>query len=124
MKKNNFKKGRLGEKVARLFLEKKGYVWMESNYSMKGGEIDLVMTNDDFLIFVEVKLKTGDDFGNPEEMINKNKIANIKRVAQLFLMEKTNLTKKYEKYRIDAVCIQTDKNKKVEEIRHYENIDG
>ena len=63
------------------------------------------MKNNDWLVFVEVKLKIGLQFGNPEEMINKNKINQVKRVAEGFLLLESPIAKKFNKYRIDAVCI-------------------
>ena len=117
----NYKKGREGEEIAREFLIKKGFNLIQSNYTNVLGEIDLIMVDKDILIFVEVKLKVGDRFGHPEEMINKNKLSRIKRIAEGFLVMEAE-AKKYEKYRIDAVCIVTDENKKVERITHYENV--
>ncbi|MDD4937393.1 MAG: YraN family protein [Candidatus Shapirobacteria bacterium] len=117
----NYKKGREGEEIAREYLIKKGFRLIESNYSNKLGEIDLIMVDKDILIFVEVKLKIGDRFGTPEEMINKYKLSRIKRIAEGFLvLEK--VANNYQKYRIDAVCIVLDGNKKVERINHYENV--
>jgi putative endonuclease len=117
----NYKKGREGEEIAREFLIKKGFRLIESNYTNKLGEIDLIMVDKDILIFVEVKLKVGDRFGHPEEMINKNKLSRIKRIAEGFLVMEAE-AKKYEKYRIDAVCIVMDENKKVERISYYDNV--
>lgn len=115
MKRFNYKKGRGGEKEARECLEKKGFELVEANYSCDIGEIDLIMTDDDWLVFVEVKYKADDRMGLPEEMIDKRKLAQVKRVANWYLMEKPEMRKKYEKYRVDAVCILG------EEIRHYVN---
>ncbi|MFA5749898.1 MAG: YraN family protein [Candidatus Shapirobacteria bacterium] len=120
-KRKNYKKGREGEEIAREFLIKKGFKLIESNYTNKVGEIDLIMTDKDVLVFIEVKLKVGDKFGTPEEMINKNKISRVRRVAEGFLVMES-VGKNYEKYRIDAVCIVLDENKKVERINYYENI--
>ena len=78
---------------------------IESNYSNNLGEIDLIMKDNDWLVFVEVKLKIGDRFGTPEEMINKNKISQVRRVAEGFLLLESPISKKFSKYRIDAVCI-------------------
>ena len=120
-KTQNYKKGREGEEIAREYLIKKGFRLIESNYSNKLGEIDLIMVDKDILIFIEVKMKIGDRFGTPEEMINKYKLSRIKRVAEGFLiLEK--IAKNYQKYRIDAVCIVLDQYKKVERINYYENV--
>lgn len=117
----NYKKGKEGEEIAREFLIKKGYKLIESNYTNNLGEIDLIMINKDILIFIEVKLKIGKKFGTPEEMINNHKLNRIRRIAEGFLiLEK--ISKNYQKYQIDAVCIVLDENKKLERINHYENV--
>ncbi len=116
-KKFNFIKGRQAEGEARVYLEKQGFKFISANYKNKIGEIDLIMSDNDWLVFVEVKYKSDDRMGIPEEMIDKNKIWQVKRVAESFLMERKKDLKKFEKYRIDAVCILG------KEIKHYENID-
>lgn len=114
-KKYNFSKGRKGEEMARNFLEEKGYELIVSNYENKIGEIDLIMRDKEWLVFVEVKYKYCDKLGLPEEMISPVKIAQIRRVAESYIfLEKPKL----EKYRIDAVCILG------EDIKHYINING
>ena len=118
----NYKKGKEGEEIAREFLTKKGFDLIESNYSNDLGEIDLVMSDKEWLVFVEVKLKIGDKFGTPEEMIGKGKLSQIKRVAELYLQSESPTTKKFKKFRIDAVCIVENFDKSVSRINHYENI--
>jgi len=118
----NYKKGKEGEEIAREFLIKKGFSLIESNYSNKLGENDLIMNDKDWLVFVEVKLKIGDKFGTPEEMINKNKLSRIKRIAEGFLVLEQEIAKKFNKYRIDAVCVVLDENKKVKRITYYDNV--
>jgi len=118
----NFKKGREGEEIAREFLIKKGFSLIESNYSNKLGEIDLIMSDKDWLVFVEVKLKIGDRFGTPEEMINKNKLSRIKRIAEGFLVLEPQIANKFKKYRIDAICIVLNENKKLQRINYYDNV--
>lgn len=121
-KKENYNKGKNGEEMARDLLVKKGYELVEMNYENKIGEIDLIIVDKDFLVFVEVKLKIGDKFGTPEEMINKRKLYKIKRVAESYLVLEKRKVKKFEKYRIDAVCIVLNEDEIVERITHYENI--
>lgn len=117
----NYKKGKDGEEIAREYLIKKGFRLIESNYANKLGEIDIIMSDKDWLVFVEVKLKIGKKYGNPEEMIGKNKLRQIRRVAEGFLiLEK--IAKKFFKYRIDAVCIVLNEDKTVERINYYENL--
>lgn len=116
MKKYNYKKGKGGEEIAKQFLTDKGFCLIEVNFEVDVGEIDLIMSDKDWLVFVEVKYKTDNRMGVPEEMINKRKLAQVKRVAQIYLMKNPEMRKVYKKYRIDAVCIEG------EEIRHYDNL--
>jgi putative endonuclease len=118
----NYKKGREGEEIAREFLKEKGFRLIESNYSNNLGEIDLIMSDKDWLVFVEVKLKIGDKYGTPEEMINKNKLAKVRRVSESFLVLEKETAKYFEKYRIDAVCIVLNEDKTVRSIKYYENL--
>ena len=101
---------------AKNYLEAKGFEWVESNYSNDIGEIDLIMIDKKWLVFVEVKYKTDDKFGLPEEMIGKKKLAKVKRVAEIYLMLNPDMRRKFAQQRIDGVCILGD------EIRHYPNI--
>jgi len=118
----NFQKGKAGETLAKNFLTKKGYQIVKSNFQNRFGEIDLVATKDKILVFIEVKLKIGEQFGLPEEMITPTKIRQIEQTAQVFLQQNSSLASQYPQYRIDAVCIVLDENQNVERIKHYENI--
>lgn len=132
MKQFNFTKGREGEEIARKYLEQKGYLWIESNHKNYLGEIDLIMikkqilkqVQDDVIgtiVFVEVKLKIGDRFGLPEEMINKGKIARVKRIAEAYLVLKPEYTR-YKKQNIEAVCVVLNQDHSISRITHYENL--
>ena len=120
-KKFNFIKGRNGENEARIFLEKLGLKFVEANYKNKIGEIDLVMIDGDWLVFVEVKLKTGRLTGNPEDMIDSRKLYQIRRTAESYVVENSlNIYK--QKFRIDAVCIVKNNDNSIERINHYKNL--
>lgn len=114
--------GKLGEDKASEYLIKEGFKILERNYSTKFGEIDLIVTKNNVLSFVEVKLKQGEDFGTPEEMIGKNKLGRVQRMAEFYLLENPDMVKLYQTYLIDAVCLVVDEDNKIERISHYENI--
>lgn len=116
MKKWNYSKGKESEEKASDLLKSVGYRLIAMNYRCKLGEIDLIMSDRDWLVFVEVKYKTDDKMGSPEEMIDKRKLAQVKRVAEWYLTENQEMKKVFQKYRIDAVCILGDR------IKHYENV--
>lgn len=122
MKQQNYNKGKQGEAIAKKYLLEKGFNLIEENYSNDIGEIDLIMSDKNFLVFVEVKLKITDKFGTPEEMITPRKIAQIKRVAQIFLMQNRKIEKTFPQYRIDAVCITLDELKELKSLNYYENL--
>ncbi len=117
-KAQNFDKGRFGESMAKKYLEDKGYVWVESNHVNYLGEIDLIFTRGKYIVFVEVKLKIGNNFGTPEEMISKGKLSRVTRIAQAFLV----LNPQYATFmpRIEAVCIVLNEDKTINRIAHYD----
>lgn len=118
MKKFNRLVGTTGEEIAEEYLKKAGYKILEKNHATKWGELDLIVTKDDVLVFVEVKLKTNEDLGTPEEMIGPAKLSQVRRMAEMYLSENPDVAKKYENYRIDAVCIVGETGR----ISHYENL--
>lgn len=124
MKKLNFQTGRSGEEIARQHLIKNGYQIVQSNFRTKFGEIDIITTKNKKLAFVEVKLKIGEQFGSPEDMINKTKTAKIKRIAEIFLQTNQKIANSYQCCQIDAVCIVLNNDLSVKRITHWENIDN
>lgn len=122
MKKFNRALGKLGEDNASDYLVKNGFKIIEKNYSTKFGEIDLIAVKNNILRFIEVKLKKGEDFGTPEEMIDKNKLFQVTRMSQFYLMAKPDVAKKYDRYSIDAICVVVNEDEELERIDVYENI--
>ena len=119
---DNLTTGQWGERIASQYLAKKGYRILFTNYRSRWGEIDLILAKDKVLIFAEVKLKIGEEFGRPEEMIDFKKVRQVRRLARLFLLEHPQLAQKYLTYRLDAVCIVAVQGGEVKRISHYENI--
>ena len=114
----NWEVGRAGEEVAKKYLEDKGYKIIEQNYRTKYAEIDLVAQRDNVLILVEVRTKTDEKFGAPEETINKRKM----RKLQMSALAYTSRIKWQGRYQIDAICLILDKNNNSKRLNHYENI--
>ena len=81
--------GQVGEEEAAAFLQRKGYVIAARNFRAKVGELDIIAWQDpQTLVFVEVKTRTGLQYGAPAEAVNYYKRKNIIRTAQWYLMEK------------------------------------
>lgn len=94
--------GRLGEDLAARYLRGRGYEIIERNYRCQAGEIDIVAKDGSWLVFVEVRTRTGRYFGTPEESITPAKKAHLLLAAQTYADEKG-----WDGYwRIDVVAIE------------------
>ena len=69
--------GKQGEVIARQYLEYKGYKVLETNWRFHRFEIDIVATNNEELVVVEVKTRSGNYLMAPETAVNKKKIRRI-----------------------------------------------
>lgn len=108
---------RLGENLACDFLKKKGYKIIERNFRKGYGEIDIVATHNNTLVFVEVKTRSTNLFGGAIEAISYSKLQKLIKTCEFYKMSHPRLP---EGMRIDAILIdiKNDENK----IEHIENI--
>jgi len=81
-------KGRLGEDAAATFLTKEGYKIVERNFRCPLGEIDIVAVDKGVLVFVEVKTRSSNKFGLPEEAVNRRKQHQMAKTAQFYISRK------------------------------------
>lgn len=79
--------GKEGEDVACRYLEKEGYKIIERNWRYHRFEIDIIAENDEYIVFVEVKTRASNDWGNPEDFISKGQIKRIVAAADFYLQE-------------------------------------
>jgi len=79
--------GKTGEELASNYLKKKGYSILARNYRRKFGEIDIIAKKGAYLVFVEVKTRSGTTHGHPMEAITFRKQKQICKVAQCYLAE-------------------------------------
>lgn len=87
-KSQNRVKGKIGETLAIKFLEDQGYKILETNYSNKLGEIDIIAKDNDRIVFIEVKERASAKFGYPREAVNSYKQQKIQMVANCYLKNK------------------------------------
>ncbi|OGC59705.1 hypothetical protein A3A70_00115 [candidate division WWE3 bacterium RIFCSPLOWO2_01_FULL_42_11] len=103
---SNFNIQILGENLARKHLEDLGYHVLEMNYrSKRWGEIDIVATDGDTLVFVEVKTRTGLIYGAPLEAITNHKVRKLMRTTQYYISFKKP---QQGSYRFEAIGILLD----------------
>ncbi len=79
--------GAQAERRARLFYLLRGYRILEANSRPGGVEVDLVIRRGRKLVFCEVKAKLGDRFGDPVEMVGREKQQRLRRAAESWLAE-------------------------------------
>ena len=79
--------GAWGEAVAAEYLRRKHYQIVAAGYSCKFGEIDLVVQNRKYLIFVEVKLRKSADFAIAREYVDRRKQDRIRMTASIYLSQ-------------------------------------
>ena len=113
--------GILGEKLAKNFLEKRGYRILETNYRCPEGEIDIVAEHKDFLVFVEVRTKTSLVFGSPEESITPAKARRMRTTAFQYRQTHDNMP---SLWRIDMVAVELTRDNKLSRIELIENAVG
>ena len=78
--------GKHGEEATVKYIKKQGYRILEKNFRTKTGEIDIIAEDKKVVAFIEVKTRTGDQFGEPLEAVGPTKQKKIARVADQFLM--------------------------------------
>ncbi len=91
------------EQRAQALLCQHGLVPVQQNFRAKGGEIDLIMRDDDTWVFVEVKYRSHSDFGGAIAAISHAQIGKIRRTAQLFLLAQ-GLSEAHTPCRFDVVA--------------------
>lgn len=79
--------GEQGEADALAYLLKQGYKIKGKNWRFGKEEIDLIAENDDCLAIVEVKARTSDTFGNPEDFVSKVKQRHLIKAANAYVEE-------------------------------------
>lgn len=95
--------GFITEQQALQFLEKQGLICITKNFRCRWGEIDLIMQDKVNLIFVEVRSRVSQQFGNALESITASKQRKILKTAAYYLMKH-----KYDTLypRFDVLCLQ------------------
>ena len=105
--------GTAWEEQAAEFLKREGCEILERNFRGKRGEIDLIVRDGRYLVFVEVKYRKNADSGFPEEAVDYRKQRIISRVAQEYLLKKRLSETTPCRFDVVAIC--------GERVRHIKN---
>jgi putative endonuclease len=79
--------GKKGEDAAEGWLRQKGYKILERNWVHEKYEIDVIARDEEYIVFVEVKTRSSEQWGTPEEAVSKGKIRRIVEAADFYLKE-------------------------------------
>lgn len=115
----NISQGKKGEAIAIEYLQSQGYTIIERNVYNNHGEIDIVALDHGTLVFVEVKARISDEYGEPLEAITYKKIKTITKAAYYYKLRHPNLP---EQMRIDAIAVRLDKQSTGDRIELIKNI--
>ena len=108
--------GDIGEAMASSFLIERGMVVVGRQVRVGRGEIDLIMRDGEELVFVEVKTRQSNAFGNPEESITNAKLRQLQKLGELH----TRGTGWCGPWRIDIVAINL--SDKVSPVYHIKGV--
>ena len=81
-------RGKWGEGIALEFLNKKNYKTAATGFRSRFGEIDLIVKNEEFLVFVEVKTRKSCSFAHAREYVSKDKQKKIIKTANYWLAKR------------------------------------
>ena len=110
------KAGNIGEDAVCGFLARHGYEIIKRNFTVRGGEIDIIAEKADIIAFVEVKTRTIGSMTSAEEAVDLRKQRLIIRTAQAYLQ---NVAQPLQ-CRFDVAVVETEGGK-VKKLRYYVN---
>jgi len=113
----HLRRGQLGERAAKRFLQQRGMKFLTANFRSARGEIDLVFRDADCLVFTEVKARSSEDWTRPAAAVNARKRRLLSQAALDYLRL---LKHPAVKIRFDIVEVLLADGA-VREIRHLPN---
>ncbi len=105
MSKNNKIIGNFGERLAVCYLEDTDFKIICKNYKCRSGEIDLIATAGNEIVFIEVKTRTNFNYGYPFEAVTTGKLKKMKATSQYFLSDNRIPKNKNYNFRFDVISI-------------------
>jgi putative endonuclease len=78
-------RGQTVEAAACHYLQQQGLILLDSNYTLRSGELDLVMQQGDTIVFVEVRYRRTDRYGTPAETVTRSKQRKLLLAARHWL---------------------------------------
>jgi len=108
--------GETGERIAERWLKRHGWRIMQRRFRSGHRDIDLIAEKDDVVAFVEVKARSGTEFGDPIEAVNWRKRRELTRSAQVWISRHGRPSDSY-RFDVIGVLVGSDGAR----VRHVEN---
>ena len=116
-KPEHLRRGELGERAAKKFLQTAGLKFLTANFRSERGEIDLIFRDGDCLCFIEVKTRSSEDWSRPADAVDARK----KKLLSQTALDYLRLIKNPKvKFRFDIVEVLL-RDGVVQEVRHLPN---
>ncbi len=94
--------GELGERIAARWFERSGWRVLARRFRAGRRDIDLVIERDGLIVFVEVKARTGEQFGDPVEAVHRRKQRSLSQSAHIWI---DRHGRSGEQYRFDVMGV-------------------
>ena len=111
--------GRWGEALAADHLRRAGYQLLAANWRSRFGEIDLIAADQNYLCFVEVKLRKSAAFGGAGEFVDRRKQDKLRLTAELYLSQ--HPTRLQPRFDVIEIYAPQGADTKAPRVRHIEN---
>lgn len=107
--------GKIGEEAATRHLEDQGYQILGRNWSTRLGELDIIATDQEAIIFVEVRTTSSNQFGYGFQSIDFRKQHKVRRLALQYLQNQQLHSKPL---RFDVVSVLLNGQREIQELQH------
>jgi putative endonuclease len=108
-----------GEDIACKFIESHGGRIIERNFRFKGGEIDVIYKDGDYIVFGEIKYRSSSTFGMAEEAVGYRKQRTISRGCDFYLVK--NHLDEFTKVRFDVIALNIDEGQNTVKVHYVKN---
>lgn len=101
---NKKNKGYRAEQLAAKHLQEEGFRLVERNFSINGGEVDLIASHDSWLVFIEVKFRNDEHFSQALSQLTYAQCQRIKHTARVYMMQK-GIDEHQQRIRFDVITV-------------------
>ncbi|MDQ5983397.1 MAG: hypothetical protein RUMPE_00408 [Eubacteriales bacterium SKADARSKE-1] len=111
--------GNFGEEFVSKYMQQKGYSLVERNFHSRFGEIDIIVKNSEYIVFIEVRTRKGNSIISGVESVDTKKQKKIIKTAMMYLNK--NHTELQPRFDVVEVNYDNKCGKKFIKINHIEN---